>query len=305
MSGSLLAFVLAANLPLSIGQLPLVVPETRLPPLPGSEIAVPTSADRMARMTVGVYVNEQGPFQFVVDTGSNRTVLSSALAARLALPMGEKVSVHDIAGVAGVETAMVARLRVGKRQVDNIVAPLLSANDMGADGILGIDGLVDQQVVMDFLGEKMTITPIRKGPGEKDTIVVRARSKYGQLILADARIGSERVFVIIDSGAQYSVGNSALRSRLLRGKRKDSAMPIELVGVSGRTAKADLAVTPEMKIGDVTMRNVLIAFSDVHPFRQFGLADRPAMLLGMDLLRSFERVSLDFEQKKVRFRLKD
>jgi len=304
MSGWLIAAI-AANLTLSIGQQPLVPVEGVLPPLPGSEISVPAEADRMARMTVSVYVNDQGPFQFVVDTGANRTVLSSALAARLALPMGDRVTLHDIAGVGGVETAHVARLRVGKRQVDNIVAPLLSARDMGADGILGIDGLVDQQVVMDFLGEKMTIAPIRKGPGEKDTIVVRARSKYGQLILADARIGGERVYVIIDSGAEYSVGNSALRSRLVRGKRKNSAMPIQLVGVSGRTAMADLVVTPEMKIGEVTMRDVPIAFSDVHPFRQFGLADRPAMLLGMDLLRSFERVSLDFEQKKVRFRVKD
>jgi predicted aspartyl protease len=305
MSGTLLGLVVAANLTLSIGQQPLIPAEGLLPPLPGSEITVPAEVDRMARMTVSVFVNDQGPFQFVVDTGANRTVLSSALAARLGLPMGKKVTLHDIAGVGGVETAHVARLRVGKRQVDNIVAPLLSASDMGADGILGIDGLVDQQVVMDFLGDKMTITPIRKGPGEKDTIVVRARSKYGQLILADAKIGSERVYVIIDSGAEYSVGNSALRARLLRGKRKGSAIPIELVGVSGRTATADLAVTPEMKIGAVTMRNVPIAFSDVHPFRQFGLSDRPAMLLGMDLLRSFERVSLDFEQKKVRFRVKD
>jgi predicted aspartyl protease len=305
MSGTLLGLVFAANLTLSIGQQPLVPAEGPLPPLLGGEITVPAEVDRMARMTVSVFVNDQGPFQFVVDTGANRTVLSNALAARLGLPMGEKVIVHDIAGVGGVETAHVARLRVGKRQVDNIIAPLLSARDMGADGILGIDGLVDQQVVMDFLGNKMTITPIRKGPGEKDTIVVRARSKYGQLILADARIGNERVYVIVDSGAEYSVGNSALRARLLRGKRKDSAIPIELVGVSGRTATADLAVTPEMKIGAVTMRNVPIAFSDVHPFRQFGLTDRPAMLLGMDLLRSFERVSLDFEQKKVRFRVKE
>jgi predicted aspartyl protease len=305
MSGTLLALVVAANLPLSIGQQPIVPAEGLLPPLPGSEITVPAEVDRMARMTVSVFVNDQGPFQFVVDTGANRTVVSSALAARLGLPRGQKATLHDIAGVGGVETAHVARLRVGKRQVDNIVAPLLSAKDMGADGILGIDGLVDQQVVMDFLGDKMTITPVRKGPGEKDMIVVRARSKYGQLILADARIGGERVYVIVDSGAEYSVGNSALRARLLRGKRKNTAIPIELVGVSGRTAMADLAVTPEMKIGDVTMRNVPIAFSDVHPFRQFGLVNRPAMLLGMDLLRSFERVSLDFEQKKVRFRVKD
>jgi predicted aspartyl protease len=301
----LLALFAVAPLTLAIGQQPLVPQDGVLPPLAGSEVSVPASADRMARMTVGVYVNDRGPYQFVVDTGANRTVLSSALAMRLGLPMGSPIRLHDIAGVSGAETALVGSLRVGTRRIDNIVAPLLSATDMGADGILGIDGLADQHVVMDFLGDRMTITPIRKVPGDSETIVVRARSRFGQLILADARIGSERVFVIIDSGAEYSVGNSVLRARLLRGKRANSAIPVELVGVSGRTTMADLVVTPEMKIGGIVLRNVPIAFSDVHPFKQFGLSNKPAMLMGMDLLRSFARVSLDFEQKKVRFRVKD
>jgi predicted aspartyl protease len=305
MFAPLIGFMLTASLPLAIGQQSLPGADPLVLPAPGTEMNVAAQQDPQSRMTVSVYLNEHGPFDFVVDTGANRTVISSALAARLGLPMGNRVRVHDIAGVGGAETALVERLRVGKRQIDNVVAPLLSATDMGADGILGIDGLVNQQVVMDFLDRKMTIAPARKIAGEADTIVVRARSRFGQLILADARIGNERVYVIVDSGAEYSVGNMALRDRLLRGRRKPAPIPIELVGVSGRTQTADLTVTPQMKIGNVVMKNVPIAFSDVHPFRQFGLEERPAMLLGMDLLRSFESVSLDFEQKKVRFRLKD
>jgi predicted aspartyl protease len=305
MSAPLLACMLAAGVTLAIGQQPLVAPDAALPPLPGTEISVPANADHLERMTVGVFINGQGPFQFVVDTGANRTVLSRALAARLALPAGERIRLHDITGISQAETARVESLKVGTREVRDLVAPLLSATDMGADGILGIDGLIGQQIVMDFLEERMTITPVRTGPGTNDMIVVKARSRFGQLILADAKVGRERVFVIVDSGAQYSVGNSVLRSRLLRTKRGGIGIPIELVGVSGRTAAADLVVTPEMKIGEITVQNVPIAFSDVHPFRQFGLHDKPAMLLGMDLLRSFAKVSLDFEQKKVRFRIKE
>ena len=59
-----------------------------------------------------------------------------------------------------------------------------------------------------------------------------------------------------------------------------------------------------MNIGGIIMKNVPIAFSDVHTFLQFGLGKMPAMLLGMDLLRAFSRVSLDFEEKKVSFQLK-
>ena len=47
-----------------------------------------------------------------------------------------------------------------------------------------------------------------------------------------------------------------------------------------------------------------IAFADVPPFEVFGLSDRPALLLGTDLLGTFRRVSLDFRARKVRFQLR-
>ena len=304
MNGTLFAAIVASTLGASAPGLQVAPDASPLDPPGGPPMTLAAGVDPVARMTVGVFVNDRGPFRFVVDTGATRTVLSRALAERLALPAGKRAEVHDIAGVDGLATALVQRLRIGKRQIDNIVAPLLSAEDMGADGILGIDGLVDQQVVMDFPSETMSISPVRKSPAESDVIVVRARRRFGQLILADARVDGERVYVIIDSGAQYSIGNSALRDRLMRGRRRPATIPVTLIGVTGRTMTADYAVTPRMRIGSILVRNVPIAFSDIHPFRQFGLSGQPAMLLGMDLLRGFERVSLDFEQKRVRFQLK-
>jgi len=47
-----------------------------------------------------------------------------------------------------------------------------------------------------------------------------------------------------------------------------------------------------------------MAFADVPPFKLFGLANEPALLLGTDLLESFRRVSLDFKTRKVRFQLR-
>jgi hypothetical protein len=51
------------------------------------------------------------------------------------------------------------------------------------------------------------------------------------------------------------------------------------------------------------MGNAAIAFADAHPFKLFGLDKKPSMLLGMEGLRSFERVSVDFSTKKVTFLL--
>ena len=61
---------------------------------------------------------------------------------------------------------------------------------------------------------------------------------------------------------------------------------------------------PELQLGGVIVHDIPIAFADAPPFALFGLADRPALLLGTDLLRSFRRVSLDFRNRRVRFTLR-
>ena len=57
----------------------------------------------------------------------------------------------------------------------------------------------------------------------------------------------------------------------------------------------------EMTLGSATIRSLTVAFADAPPFRVFGLRDKPAILLGMDALRLFDRVSIDFARRKVRF----
>ena len=47
-----------------------------------------------------------------------------------------------------------------------------------------------------------------------------------------------------------------------------------------------------------------IAFADIPPFAVFGLDEKPSLLLGTDLMETFRRVSLDFDDRKVRFQLR-
>jgi hypothetical protein len=44
-----------------------------------------------------------------------------------------------------------------------------------------------------------------------------------------------------------------------------------------------------------------VAFRDVHPFKLFNLQRRPAMLLGMENLSSFRRVTIDFAKRRITF----
>ncbi len=120
-------------------------------------------------------------------------------------------------------------------------------------------------------------------------------------MLADASADGQKIWVIIDTGSQVSVGNEALRRRLLSRDSRRNSRPVQLISVTGGSTLADYAMLDTIRLGDIHINNMPVAFADVHPFRKLGLAKRPALLLGMDALRLFERVSVDFANRKVRF----
>ena len=135
---------------------------------------------------------------------------------------------------------------------------------------------------------------------DRDAIVVRARRRDGRLVITDASAEGHHVSVVLDTGSQYSVGNAAFRRALERRGRLDIRGPIDLVSVTGDTLRGELAVIGELQIGGTTVRGLAMVFAEAHTFRQLDLDRRPAILLGMNGLESFDKVSIDFASRKLR-----
>lgn len=257
------------------------------------------------RISVAVKVNGQGPFRFIVDTGADRSVIGQGLARRLALPAGPAVTLHGMAGSRRVDTVRIATLDVGANTIPDIVAPALPEEYLGAQGLIGLDALAEQRLMLDF--ERKTISvedPKSRALPSSDEIVVTARRRFGQLILTHVTVGKARVYAVIDTGAEVTMGNSALQALVFRGRTPPPSLPVVLTSVTGQAITANLVVLPRVSIGALTLERVTIAFADVPPFALFGLGDQPAILLGTDLLEAFRRVSLDFSRRKVRFQLR-
>jgi predicted aspartyl protease len=251
-------------------------------------------------MTIPVMVDGQGPFAFIIDTGADRTVISRELAAALNLPSGPHVTMHDSAGVDDVETVQISRLAVGARIIGRIDAPVVAAADLGAAGLLGIDSLRDQHVVLDFKSRRLLSLPSRSEVFEPGAIVVRGKSRFGQLVLVDAEVRGVPVYVILDSGAQNTIGNLPLQRLLARGAAH--AYPAtEVISVTGRTTPAEFANVADMHLGGLTIRNMPLAFAPLHTFDRFGLTEKPAMLLGMDVLGLCRKVTVDFKRREATF----
>jgi predicted aspartyl protease len=274
-------------------------------PAPDEE-TLATSTDIGRRMTVDTHVNGVGPFSFTIDTGSDRSVVSDRLASRLSLPAGKTVTVYGIAGPTSVSTALVGSMRVGRREQKDISAPILPERSLGSSGFLGIDAMRDQRVLMDFKRNRITFAASAREAmeGEPDVIVVTGRSRFGQLILTDARIGSIKVHAIIDTGAENTIGNLVLRRMMAKRGAAPGEMTV-VIGVTGSEMPAEASTIPRIKLGGLQLVHMPIAYADVRTFALFGIDDKPAILVGMDVLRGFERVAVDFKQREVRFRVGD
>jgi predicted aspartyl protease len=278
------------------------------PPVAVVPFIQPFDLDATRRMAVQVMVGGKGPFSFLVDTGAERTVIARELAARLGLAEGAKLKLATIGGSAVVPSFRVAALRMSDLHLPSLDAPAFFGRHIGAAGLIGVDMLEERRVLIDFLRERMEILETRKRARpiirDDDAIVVTARNSAGRLILSDARLDGKRIDVIVDTGAQTSVGNLALQ-RLVAAKRANRLpfQPTTLGAVSGEEVAAVHTAIRRIVINGMDINDLPVSFADSQAFRALGLAERPALLLGMDSLSLFDRVEIDFPNKRVVFDL--
>ena len=254
-------------------------------------------------MTLPVTISGAGPYRFIVDTGAQRTVISRELAGTLKLQPGPDVRMTTMTGSGNAATVIIPLITVGAFGGSRIEAPSLDAEHLGAPGLIGIDTLQESALAIDFDRKDMTVLPaVRRRTRERagpDEIVVRARSMFGQLVVTDAFYGDIRVRVILDTGTPITLGNLALRRRV----RTGAMQTIKLMSVTGQTMQAEYTQISKVKLGAIGFDNLPIAFADAAPFARFGLEDKPALLLGMDALRLFRRVFIDFPNRELRLAL--
>ncbi len=263
--------------------------------------------DHSDRMTVPVRINGGEPVPFIVDTGSERTVVANDLARYLALEAGPVLRLATITGVVSVNSFVIDNLKTAVIDIDGIEAPGLDRGDMGAYGLLGIDSLEDRKVLLDFKGQKMEVlpSPVRKNRSslENGMIVVRATRRAGRMILSSAKTSGFPVDIIIDTGAQSSMGNTALRDKLRRRDLRFDFTPVKMRSVTGVSLIGDYSQIREIEIGGLSIQNLPISFADNYAFEALKLNNRPAILLGMDALQLFDRVVVDFANRRVAFDL--
>jgi predicted aspartyl protease len=274
---------------------------------PTAEDYVPPSdlkvvADIYRRMTVPIRINESGPFGFVVDTGANQSVIARELADRLGLTEGAPAPLNGVAGIEVAPTTS-ARVEIGKRLLANQTLSILPRAGIGGDGMLGLDSIGEAALTIDFVKKDLRIDAGRDNWRDPDAIAVKATRRDGQLTLVKVFLSGRPLTAFIDSGAESTIGNMALRQLALTINPKSAWTETTIISSTGQTINAEMADLLDLTVGNLKVPVWPVAFADLHTFEMWGMTKEPAILIGVDILSRFESVCLDFARDEVRFQM--
>lgn len=282
------------------GQTPSVAPDTEARLL----------ANLLTR--IGVEVDLDGhKALFVIDTGAERSAVSDRLAQALDLPSGPPVLVHGITTAQMTPTVRLPHLTFSERRFADLVLPVFPYGLLGADGLLGLDVLSRFRLTLDLRRRRVMMAAsgadvVRRGlsfGGRASRVgldITDVRSgRFSQLILTQVTADDIPAAAFIDSGAQYSIGNRALMRALDSRLGRVERPLLRVYGVIGQSLLVRSGAVTNLRLARRDLGATPLLFGDLHAFRILNLIDRPALLLGADVLTRFSQVTLDYGRGRI------
>lgn len=267
--------------------------------LPVEDASEPLRYDPRGRPVVSVRINGQGPFDMVLDTGAQSSLLAPALAERLKLPPMD--SDMRIAGATGGAAATLY-------PVDHLANALLEQRDVAlfrfpnpqvttALGILGMESFGDRQLMFDRAAGRVVARPSAAVQGR--FVALKGRIGDNGLLLVPLILNGVTIEALVDTGASATIANAAALRAL--GWTPDDPRLAAAGQIRGATADQQGVRSTRMasvKIGPATLHDVPIYFTGA------GSADaKPEIILGADLLNLFDAFALDFPRAEFQVRI--
>jgi predicted aspartyl protease len=271
----------------------------------------PYRIDPQGRLVTDVHIDGQGPFSFVIDTASSRSLMFEHVRARLGLARSQpgQLLVYGINDVADAMPVKPQELRVAGETVSGLTLAVLPAvSSGGSDGVLGVDVLARYFVVLDR--EKMLLKLLP--PGETSArdfrkwsqaeLLQRPFKKFAiEFWYLRTRFNGQMLTALFDMGAGFTMMNWRAAERL--GARKAQfahygAPPELLQDVLGKKAPAVRMEEVTISIAGKEWRKQLVIIADAPVFDYFDLEEAPAVIVGPGLLGDTS-LAIDFAGKRL------
>lgn len=264
---------------------------------------VPLTIAESGHATVPVEIDGIGVFAFVLDTGAEGSALYSPFEAVHGLPLHiEATELQGQTGSAPVRLASLPPLTVDGMRAENVTAVVLEprADGVPLPGIIGLDVFGSSVLDFDLPRGRAQLRPTGSRFAGLDAAgAVAAATTTGGLLTFPVTIAGVEAVAVLDTGAR----KTRINWRLGRALGLDAASLGRGDVIQGATNTA--VVTSEgtvrqVRFGGVLLESAPVLVADLPIFEVFGVADRPAVIFGMDWL-TVTRLVVDFPARRIWF----
>jgi predicted aspartyl protease len=258
-----------------------------------------------------VYVDGQGPFAFVIDTASSRTLIYEHVRARLGLAQSSP-QLLTIYGINNIGTALPVRpkqVQVAGEAISNLLVGVLPDSNTAddPDGVLGIDALARYFVVLDRAQMRFKLLSPGSDAG-------RDYGDWAQVPLTPhplknvpinfwyvrARYNEASIITLFDLGAGITMLNWNAAEML--GVRKHDFQnlhpPDTLRDVLGTDAPAVRLNGLTISLPGTYWRHQMVLVSGAPVFGYFDLDETPAAIAGPGLFHD-NSLAMDFQNHRL------
>jgi predicted aspartyl protease len=265
----------------------------------------PTTRDQIGRIWAPVLINGKGPYRLVLDTGATRSAVIQRVVDEVGMPVRpDAVKLRGVTGSAIVAAVKAETLEFGELLIEGTTMPIVADAFGGADGVLGGEGMQDKRIQIEFFRDRISIVRSRRTPAPAGFATLPFKHAYNKGMRVDIMVGPIKTVALIDTGAQVTVGNLALREALARRRGQRDHFQDAVIGVTADIQHATRVRVPSIVAGELIVKNTEVMFSDLHIFEYWALTTRPALIIGMDVLGTLDTLVIDYRRNELQIRLR-
>jgi len=256
------------------------------------------AGSKQALILLPVFVDGQGPYSFVLDTGAGSTVVSNELADALALPRGENQHGRGAAGKMTLVKSQLPSLTVGQETLESLPVSVADLSFLGramgvqVDGALGQSFLRHFVMTLDYARNALTLRRPVGGTEralEEREIALHWANPEDPLVVVPVFVNEKGPYdFALDTGASSTLISLELAAEF--GLATEKISQLTAGGGNGIVSRVRLG---SLSVGAVRQENLAAAASDFLMQLNAELGSKLQGIVGYDFLR-FYRVTLDY-----------
>jgi predicted aspartyl protease len=256
---------------------------------------------------VPTYVNGQGPYEFILDTGAVISLLTPELARSLGIQATESKEARGAGGAVKVSLARVESLAVGRAKIDDMRIGITGElQRIGAavrakiDGDIGYDFLKSFAVTVDYQRSVLRLTQGEQdqggtGDAARSEVRFKPASPAKPLVLVAVSVNGQGPYQFaLDTGASATVLSAELAQSL--GLKTVEAPAI--TGGGGRV-KTSIGTVESLAVGSTMRRNLSVVVADFLTMLSQVTGAKIDGIVGYNFLKNFS-VTIDYPQEVLR-----